>query len=558
MLLGMPPRIPTAVSPVVPFVLLLGAACSDAATEASPAVVASSAGSAASTRDEPALSEEAQMRKDFAKVMSAPELESCFGARGLSVNAPGATPGYTLVMPLNSRKVHLVDLAGVVAHTWETGFAPGGWCYILDDGSLLFAGRQDHEAKFRGGGIGGAIRRFAPDGTLLWRFDFAEEGRWQHHDLEPLPNGNVLFIAWERQSREEAIARGRHPEGVGVVGLWPDAVFEVRPTLPAGGEIVWEWHAWDHLVQDVDPAKPNHGRLVDHPGRIDVNAAFEPESKLSDEEKQKIEARAKQMAALGYGGDDVQDPRAGDASDSKDAPDKPRGKDRDKSGDWMHTNAVDYHPELDLIVLSSPELCEIFVIDHSTTTAEAKSSSGGRYGKGGDLLWRWGNPENYGAGTAADRRLFYQHDPNWIFDTKGEARLLVFNNGGDRPGGDRSSVDELVLPFDPARGFFAAPGRAYGPDSLAWTYESEKTFYSAFISGARRLASGNTIIASGAAGRIFEVTRAGEIVWDYANPLGGDVEPPDHAGKAPRLALFRADRYAPDHPGIRRILAAGG
>jgi len=551
MLQHMPPRIARALI-CLSFLTFLGAACSETEPTSIPVASPSSASAESTTPEEPALSEEAKMRKDFAKVMSAPELESCFGKRGLVVREPGATPGYTLVMPLNSKKVHLVDLAGEVAHTWETGFAPGGWCYLLDDGSLLYAGRQDHEPKFRGGGIGGAIRRFAPDGTVVWRYDFAEEGRWQHHDLEPLPNGNVLFIAWERKSRDEAVALGRHPDGVGDAGLWPDAVFEVRPTLPVGGEIVWEWHAWDHLVQDVDAAKPNHGRLVDHRGRIDVNAAFEPESKMSDEEKQRIADRAQQMAALGYGGSDAPDPPAADAQD------KPKAKDRDKSGDWMHTNAVDYHHELDLIVLSSPELCEIFVIDHSTTTAEAKSSSGGRYGHGGDLLWRWGNPLNYGAGTKADRRLFYQHDPNWLFDTQGEARLIVFNNGGDRPGGDRSSVDELVLPFDATRGFIAEPGVAYGPDAPAWTYESKDTFYSAFISGARRLASGNTLIASGAAGRIFEVTRSGQIVWDYANPLGGDVQPPDHAGKAPRLALFRADRYAPDHPGIQRVLATGG
>ncbi len=554
MLPSMPPRIDRIVLGL-PFLVLLGVACSESTPASLPAPTVASASTESKAPEEPALSEEAQMRKDFAKVMSPPELESCFGKRGLSVQKPGATPGYTLVMPLNSKQVHLVDLAGAVAHTWETGFAPGGWCYLLDDGSLLYAGRVDHDAKFRGGGIGGAIRRFAPDGTVLWRFDFAEESRWQHHDLEPLPNGNLLFIAWERKSRDEAIARGRHPDGVGEVGLWPDAVYEVRPTLPEGGDIVWEWHAWDHLVQDVDAAKPNHGKLVDHRGRLDVNAAFEPESKQTDEEKQRIEDRAKQMAALGYGGSDAQDPPVADAPDSKDADEKPRGKEWNKTGDWMHTNAVDYHHELDLIVLSSPELCEIFVIDHSTTTAEATGSTGGRFGKGGDLLWRYGNPENYGAGTSADRRLFYQHDPNWLFGVKGEARLIVFNNGGDRPGGDRSSVDELVLPFDAARGVLAEPGQPYGPESLAWTYESKDTFYSAFISGARRLASGNTIIASGAAGRIFEVTRAGEIVWDYANPLGGDVKPPDHAGKAPRLALFRADRYAPEHPGIRRVIA---
>lgn len=479
--------------------------------------------------------------------MSKAEFAALDGERGVRVNKVGATPGYTLVMPLNSTKVHLVDLAGKVAHTWETGHAPGGWCYLLDDGTLLHAGRQDADPKFRGGGIGGVIRKLAPDGSVLWRYVFADETHWQHHDLEPLPNGNVLFIAWERKSRDEAIARGRSPDGVGAAGLWPDSVYEVRPTHPEGAEIVWEWHAWDHLVQDADPAKPNHGKLADHPGRIDVNAAFVPPAQETDEERQKKEQRAKQMAALGYGG-------GGDAPPEPDSktPPPPKPKDRDKSGDWMHTNAVDHHAELDLLVLSSPELCEIFVIDHSTTTAEAATSRGGRYGKGGDLLWRWGDPENYGAGTAADRKLFYQHDPNWIAGDG--ARILVFNNGGDRPGGDRSSVDELVLPFDRERGFLGEPGRPFGPAEPAWTYASADTFYSAFISGARRLASGNTIVASGAPGRIFEVTPAGEIVWDYLNPHGGEVTPTEHSGKAPPLALFRADRYAPEHPGIVKLL----
>lgn len=484
-------------------------------------------------------------------MMSPAEFEALQGERGVRVNKPGATPGYTLVMPLNSTQVHLVALDGKVAHTWETGLAPGGWCYLLDDGSLLHAGRNDTDPKFKGGGIGGIVRKLAPDGSVLWRYDFANDAHCQHHDLEPLPNGNILFIAWERHSREESIARGRSPEGVGEPGLWSDAIFEVKPTLPEGGEIVWEWHAWDHLVQSVDPAKPDYAKLVDRPGRIDINVAFVPESKISEEEKQKLADRAQQMAAVGYGGGaDIDDDEA--KPDAK--PTGPPPKQWDKSGDWTHTNAVDHHAALDLLVLSSPEMCEIYVIDHSTTKAEAASSRGGRFGKGGDLLWRWGNPANYGAGTKADRRLFYQHDPNWLAQSGDELRLLVFNNGGDRPGGNRSSVEELVLPFDGKRGFAHETSKPFGPAAPAWTYEDAGTFYSAFISGARRLASGNTLVASGAAGRIFEVTPGGEIVWDYLNPLGGDLNPPEHAGKAPPLALYRADRYGAEHPGVRQVL----
>jgi hypothetical protein len=37
----------------------------------------------------------------------------------------------------------------------------------------------------------------------------------------------------------------------------------------------------------------------------------------------------------------------------------------------------------------------LWVIDHQTTTAQAASHTGGRYNKGGDLLYRWGNPQTY-------------------------------------------------------------------------------------------------------------------------------------------------------------------
>ena len=219
--------------------------------------------------------------------------------------------------------------------------------------------------------------------------------------------------------------------------------------------------------------------------------------------------------------------------------------------DWLHTNAVAYQPEYDLIVLSSPHLCEILVIDHSTTSEEARIDSGGRYGKGGDLLYRWGNPRNYAAGADEDRRLFYQHNPTWVpGETEGELRLLVFNNGGGRPDGDYSSVDELTLPFDPKTGFAHEAGEPFGPHRLSWRYADKDNFYSSFISGAQRLANGNTLICSGAPGRVFEVTRAGEIVWEYRNPHGGDVAASAVAPNAPPKALFRATRIAKDDPAV--------
>jgi hypothetical protein len=542
-------------APLVPFLALaLGVgACSraDSSGAAGASADAPADGAPQGDADPEPKEQEPDPKERLRGLMSPGEFAALDAERGVRVRTEGAFEGYTLVMPLVSTKAHLVDLAGEIVHTWETGFAPGGWAYLLDDGSLLHAARQDVEPKFRGGGIGGIIRRLAPNGDVLWRFDFADELKCQHHDLEPLPNGNLLFIAWERLSPADAIALGRRPEEVGKAGLWPDAVFEVRPTPPVGGEIVWSWHAKDHLVQDFDPARANFGVIADRPGRIDINFDYVPPAEV-DEEALRAEAeRKKQMAALGYGGGDDEDEDEESDDDKTKAAQGPPPRDLDKSGDWMHTNAVDYDAVNDLIVLSSPELCEVFVIDHSTTTAEARGSSGGRRGKGGDILWRWGNPASHDAGGKADQRLFYQHDPTFLPASNGELRLMVFNNGGKRPDGkNRSEVLELVLPFDAERGFSTPERAPFGPTTPAWRYEDAETFYSAFISGARRLPNGNTLICSGAPGRIFEVTAKGEIVWDYFNVHGGEFKAPEHAGNAPPLALYRADRYALDHPGV--------
>ena len=83
-------------------------------------------------------------------------------------------------------------------------------------------------------------------------------------------------------------------------------------------------------------------------------------------------------------------------------------------GDWNHVNGIDYDPVHDWIVLSARSQDEIYVIDHSTTTAEAAGHTGGARGKGGDILYRWGNPEAYQAGTAANQQLFGQHDPRFV------------------------------------------------------------------------------------------------------------------------------------------------
>ncbi len=469
---------------------------------------------------------------------------------------PGAFEGYTLYAPLLSKITHLIDLDGKVVHQWTSEYPPGNSVFLRDDGSLLRCGRMEDNPVFAGGGIGGRVQEFAWDGTLLWDYVFSNEEHISHHDIAPLANGNVLLIVWEVLPRDDALALGRDPAHLGANGLWPDAVFEVKPVRPSGGEIVWEWHSWDHLIQDLDPSKPYYGSVHDHPERIDINVDHRDRPALSEAELAELRERESQMRALGYGGGEEEEEEAvAPGPDGAGNPPPPP----EARADWLHTNSIDYDPANDWILLSTPRLSEIWIIDHSTTTEEAAGSLGGRWGKGGDLLYRWGNPKNYGAGKKEDQRLYAQHQPHWISPgLPGAGHVLVFNNGEGRPDGDYSSVDEIVLPVDPARGFLLELGAKFGPEAPLWSYSAsdKASFFSSFISGAQRLPNGNTLICSGAQGRVFEVTPAGKIVWEYLNPHGGDVKPasggPGGGGIHPN-ALFRVTRIAPDHPGLKAL-----
>jgi hypothetical protein len=450
--------------------------------------------------------------------------------RGLVLNAEGAYPGYTLFPPLRSRKTYLVDMQGEVVHTWDSEHSPGNAVYLFPGGTILRCARTQNPV-FSGGGQGGRIQELAWDGTVTWDFLFSDETKMHHHDIEPLPNGNVLLIAWERMTAEEAVAAGRDPEQVAENGFWPDFLVEIEPQRAedgkGGGKIVWEWHAKDHLIQDFDASKANYGDVTAHPELVDINMDQRREPPMSEADKQKQAELEKEMRALGYVGDDEEEdePRPADGQGAQGG--------RRRSGDWMHTNSVDYQAEYDFIALSVHNLHEVWILDHSTTTEEARGHTGGRWRRGGDILWRWGNPAGYGQGERSDRALFGQHDASFIPGAKpGELRLLVFNNGGGRPGGDFSSVDELVLPFEPERGFVRAPDAAFGPTEPVWSYsDREGGFFSSFISGAQRLPNGNTLIISGTQGRIFEVTPDKRVVWDYLNPFGGET--PLMAGGGP-------------------------
>jgi hypothetical protein len=433
-----------------------------------------------------------------------------------------ASRGYVLFSPLLSTTTYLIDANGQVVHTWESDLPPGASVHLLDDGRLLRPARDPELPFFSGGGQGGRIQAFTWDGELVWDFALGGRDRMPHHDVAGLPNGNVLAIVWERKQRDEAIRAGRTPDRVTDAGLWPDCVLEIAPRPPTGGQIVWEWHVWDHLIQDQDPVESNYGRVSDHPELVDINGD-RPGERFGDEVLERLQA-------LGYvlRGVSAADLRA----------------------DFLHTNSIAYNASLDQIALSVFHLNELWIIDHGTTTAEAAGHSGGRVGRGGDLLYRWGNPRAYARGSAEQQQLFGQHDVRWIPEgLPGKGDVMIFDNGADRPGGVYSSVLEIAPPLAADGRYRLQPGAAFGPARPTWTYTAanRRAFFADFLSGAHRLPNGNTFVCTGPTGRFFEVTPQGDTVWEYDNPFSGDA--PNPSGDPPR-SVFRATQIPPGHPAL--------
>jgi hypothetical protein len=189
---------------------------------------------------------------------------------GLLVNDAKGSPGYPLISPLRSNSTYLIDMDGRVVQTWESDCHPGNSVYLLENGHLLRTG-EIKKAPFFGGGTGGRIQEFTWDGKLVWDYTFFNDKQLPNHDICRLPNGNVLINLWEKKTAEEAVAAGRRPETAGSGGILSAGLIEVQPTGEKTGEIVWEWHVWDHLIQEFDDKKPHNGDVGVHPELIDLN-----------------------------------------------------------------------------------------------------------------------------------------------------------------------------------------------------------------------------------------------------------------------------------------------
>jgi len=416
-------------------------------------------------------------------------------------NAAESFPGYNLLFPHNQSNVYLLDNCGRIAHVWEDSiYVPGNWVQLDEQGNIIRAVRPQANPNYpiSGHGAGGLLEKKDWDNNVLWRWEYNDSTVRLHHDITLMPNGNILAIAWEYKSLAEAIAAGRDTAFMEDSMVYPDHVIEVKPVGTDSAQIVWAWHAWDHLIQDYDSTKASYGNPAAHPELIDLN----------------------------YG---------------------------DPGADWLHINGIAYNPEFDQIALSVPEFDEIWIIDHSTTKAEAAGHQGGLADKGGDLLYRWGNPEAYRQGDSTDQKLFYQHDIHWmdmeLSSTHPDyGKLLVFNNRVD---GWYSSVNIINPTFDDYLWGYPLTGNKWGPSDFDWTYVHPDTLpmYSNIISSAQRLKNGNTLICAGRNGHSLEINSSGHIVWEYITPLDGG-QPVAQGDTIPDRGnlTFKLKRYSPGYP----------
>ncbi len=390
----------------------------------------------------------------------------------LSYTPEKSFPGYNLVFPHGQGTVWLLNECGEAVHRWddELNRVPGNSVYLQDNGDLLvcYNRRGSNTDPIWAGGAGQYVELRSWDNEVMWEFELNDSLQRIHHDVSPMPNGNVLIIAWENKTPDESIENGRDPVLITEGAIWPDYILEFDPLLDS---VVWEWHAWDHLVQEFDSTRLNYGLIDDHPELININHIY-------------VSGQA----------------------------------------DWMHSNAIDYHPEMDLIMLSVPHFDEIWFIDHSATAEDTKGHIGGYWGKGGDLVYRWGNPRAYHRGDSSDQKLFFTHDCHWVEDFVSEdyplfGSVALFNN---RYGVDFSAANIFTPVIDTLNRTFELLGGVWVPADYDLTILhplSPQQMYSSGLSSFQVLPNDNFLLLNGRTGYAFEITPENEIVWEYIVPI---------------------------------------
>jgi len=381
---------------------------------------------------------------------------------GVTIFDPARTwNGYTVLSPLATQAVIVIDMNGNVVKRWDDyNNSAGGPARILPGGGVIAASgaRPPYQESL-------ALVQRSFDGTVVWRFDRNEEievrdrGRvWsarQHHDwqredfpagyyspeYEPAATGSNTLILTHTNHVVPAVAD---------VVLEDDRLIEVGPD----GRIQWEWTAGPHIDE----------------------LGFAPD------------ARAAIKAAAGFSA--------------------ARG-----SFDWLHVNSATYVGPNRWFDEGDARFAP-----NSVLISSRQASLLAIVARDGSIAWRLGPDFSASEELRKIRQIIGQHHAHLIpKGLPGAGHLLVFDNGGSSGYGFAGPIAP-----DGVGAFARATSRVLEIDpvtlELVWSYTAPR-FFSTNISSAQRLANGNTLITEGAGGRVFEVTSDGTIVWEYMNPL---------------------------------------
>ena len=369
--------------------------------------------------------------------------------------------GYTVLSPLGTPAVLVIDMNGTIVKRWEDyNNSAGGPARVLPGGVVIAAAgaRPPYQESVE-------LMQRDFDGNIQWRFSRNESIKtrdgstiWsarQHHDWQrdsfpagyyspestpAVEGGNTLILTHTNRTQPAVADRP----------LEDDRLIEVSWS----GDILWEWVASDHIDE--------LGFAADARKVIKAAAAFNTA----------------------------------------------RG-----SYDWLHINSATYvGPNRwfdqgdgrfapNNVIISSREASLLAIV-----------------ARDGSIVWRLGPDFSESKELRAIRQIIGQHHAHIVpKGLPGAGNLLVFDNGG-------SSGYGFANPIAPdGRGAFArATSRVLEINpvtlELVWSYTNPR-FFSTNISGAQRLPNGNTLITAGAGGRLFEVTPDSTIVWEYMYPL---------------------------------------
>lgn len=408
--------------------------------------------------------------------------------------------GYLLYSTIRGKQAYLINKQGRILKIWKNtkGYPPGGNITLLKDGRVLYLSRPK-ETKWKFGGEGGRAEIYSPEGKLEWEYEYFDSRGTLHHEALMMPGGkSILFLALERKDKKEVEAAGRIPFSLNKKEKYGDLLIDkIMEVDIATKKVIWQWNAWDHMIQNFDPAKAGYGSVSKNPGRLNIN---------------------------------YHDPFL----------------EWTRPNDLFHINNIAYLPEQDVIMISSRDFSEVWFIDHGTTTAEAAGSKGGNYGKGGDLLFRFGNPS--ASKRKGTRTLYFQHGAVMI---PGEGlRMILFDNGSLKYNRGFSSVREYDLKtLFPGKNRLGRPAGTAEEPPLLWNYRLPGT-YAHLLSNAERLPGGNTLILHGIGGTFYEVTPGKKIVWKLQLDSLGKIK---NALKIRSNSVFMVHEYPVDSPAIRAL-----